>query len=126
MDTAGALFTAAYVTDKYCPKDTCDFTDLIDLIDFHGFSRIGGRSEAFALRCISTFCTRMVGEVAVTGMPPDSAPHVPVNISGALPAYMMFENMERGVPMRSTPRTSLSGRPSAYTSYTSRHCSFLY
>ena len=34
MDTAGALFTAAYVTDKYCPKDTCDFTDLIDFTDY--------------------------------------------------------------------------------------------
>lgn len=44
-----------------------------------GFSRIGGKSADLSCFCISTFLTRMVGEVAVTGTPPESAPQVPVN-----------------------------------------------
>ena len=79
-----------------------------------GFSRIGGKSADLSCFCISTFLTKMVGEVAVTGTPPESAPQVPVNTWDSPPACIMLENIDSGVPIRSTPLTRRSGRPSTY------------
>lgn len=37
MDPAGALFTAASAADKNCPKDSCDFMNLMDFINLIDF-----------------------------------------------------------------------------------------
>jgi hypothetical protein len=66
----------------------------------------------FWRRWVSIFEQKIMGEVAETGTQPLSAPQEPMNEAGASPPATMLENMERGVPMRSTPRTSSSGRPS--------------
>ena len=53
-----------------------------------------------------------MGEVALTGTHPLSAPHTPMNEEGVSPPAAMFENIDSGVPIRLTPRTNSSGRPS--------------
>ena len=55
---------------------------------------------------------------SLTGTQPLSAPHMPLNTSTSPPAARMLEKVASGVPMRSTPRTSSSGRPSAQTRHT--------
>ena len=56
-----------------------------------------------------------MGDVPETGMEPDSEPQNPVNSSLSPPAALICENMDKGVPISETPRTSWSSRPSANT-----------
>ena len=60
-----------------------------------------------------------MGEVLDTGIHPDCAPHLPLNVSILPPAALILLNADSGVPMKETPRTRESGRPSAYTLYVS-------
>ena len=54
-----------------------------------------------------------MGAAADTGIQPDRAPHKPLNTPILLPAALMLLKVDNGVPIKETPRTSKSGRPSA-------------
>src|SRR5262245_39147056 len=77
-----------------------------------GAGKMGMRSEDFAFFCTSICVVRIAGEMADTGTLPDSAPQNPLNTSTLSEAATILLNEVRGVPMRSAPRTSSSGRPS--------------
>ncbi len=66
----------------------------------------------------STSDTSSAGDEADTGTGPLSAPQMPLNVWVLLSLATILPNAESGVPIRSTPRTSSIGRPSAYTRYT--------
>ena len=76
-----------------------------------GAWRIGGTKSVFCARWVSIWLTKTAGAQAVTGTQPDSAPQLPVNTAGRSPAAWICENIDSGVPMRLTPRTSSSGLP---------------
>jgi hypothetical protein len=78
----------------------------------------GGRSCDLAFFSISISETSIAGETADTGTLPDSAPQYPLNTSGLSEVARILAKLASGVPTMSAPRTSSSGRPSAYTRYT--------
>ena len=73
---------------------------------------MGGRAVPCAWRCVSIWLTSIAGATALTGMLPDSAPHIPLKISCLSPVARMLLSAACGVPTMLTPRTSSSGRPS--------------
>ena len=72
-------------------------------------------AERYITEELKEYEQKILGEVAETGTQPLSAPQEPMKVEGVSPPAAMLENIERGVPIRSTPRTSSSGRPSTYT-----------
>src|ERR1700735_81713 len=83
-----------------------------------GGGRIGGRSVPRRRFCTSISENSMAGAAAATGICPDSAPHIPLKTCIVSPVTIILFRESSGVPTMSTPRTSSSGRPSAYTRYT--------
>src|SRR6267142_2251362 len=83
-----------------------------------GGGSTGGRSWPCAIFCTSISENSIAGAAAETGTAPDSAPHSPLNTSIFSPVSTMRLSAASGVPMISTPRTSSSGRPSAYIFHT--------
>src|SRR5579859_2607 len=83
-----------------------------------GAGNIGGRSRPCARFCTSISLNSIAGATADTGTLPLSAPQTPLNTCCVSPVVIIRVNAASGVPTMSTPRTSSSGRPSAYTLYT--------
>src|ERR1039458_3479605 len=77
----------------------------------NGAGRMGMRSCDLAFFWTSICVTKMAGEAAETGTPPDSAPQTPLNPATFLSAATILLKVVSGVPIRSAPRTS-SSRPS--------------
>src|ERR1700756_1086587 len=84
-----------------------------------GAGRVGGRLSEWARFCPWISENSIAGPAAATGTCPDSAPQTPLNTSVVSPVTTMRFMAESGVPTISMPRTSSSGRPSAYTRHTS-------
>ena len=76
---------------------------------------MGNVSCDWAFFWTSTSLTSRDGDDAETGTLPLSAPHRPLKTSTTSLAARILANAASGVPIKSTPRTSSSGRPSAYT-----------
>src|ERR1700719_746294 len=83
-----------------------------------GAGKIGGRSLPCARFCTSISLNSIAGATADTGTLPLSAPQTPLNTCCVSPVVIIRVNAASAVPTMSTPRTSSSGRPSAYTLYT--------
>src|SRR5229473_8402260 len=94
------------------PLDHCPDSPL------EGNGSSGGRSCDFCFFWISISDTSNAGDTAETGTLPDSAPQYPLKTSGRSEVAMILLKLASGVPTISAPRTSSSGRPSAYTRYT--------
>src|ERR1700732_5344849 len=78
-----------------------------------GGGRMGGRASPYFRFWTSISVNSIAGAAADTGTLPDSAPQIPLKTLVVSPVAAIRDNTVSGVPTISTPRTSLSGLPSA-------------